>query len=159
MIRRPPRSTLFPYTTLFRSNDKETVSVRGYRDAIVGDVRPALLILFGAVGLVLLIPCGNLGNLLLSRSTVRRKEMAVRLTLGANRLRLTRQLLIESTLLSITGGGMGLAAAAGALPLLLRLTPDSLPRLGEVRLDWHVWAFAFVAALTTRILFGLAPAW
>jgi predicted permease len=139
-------------------NDKETVSVRGYRDAIVGDVRPALLILFGAVGFVLLIACGNLGNLLLSRATVRRKEMAVRLALGADRLRLTRQLLIESTLLSITGGGMGLAAAAGALPLLLRLTPDSLPRLGEVRLDWHVWTFAFVAALTTGILFGLAPA-
>src|SRR5882724_2708604 len=139
-------------------NDKETVSVRGYRDAIVGDVRPALLILFGAVGLVLLIACGNLGNLLLSRSTVRRKEMAVRLTLGANRLRLTRQLLIESTLLGITGGGMGLAAAAGALPLLLRLTPESLPRLGEVRLDWHVWTFAFVAAIAIGILFGLAPA-
>src|SRR6267378_1770515 len=139
-------------------NDKETVSVRGYRDAIVGDVRPALLILFGAVGFVLLIACANLGNLLLSRATTRRKEMAVRLALGANRLRLTRQLLIESTLLSITGAGMGLAAAAGALPLLLRLTPDSLPRLGEVRLDWHVWTFAFIAALTTGILFGLAPA-
>jgi predicted permease len=139
-------------------NEKETVSVRGYRDAIVGDVRPALLILFGAVGFVLLITCANLGNLLLSRATVRRKEMAVRLALGANRLRLTRQLLIESTLLSITGAGMGLAAAAGALPLLLRLTPDSLPRLGEVRLDWHVWTFAFIAALTTGILFGLAPA-
>jgi putative ABC transport system permease protein len=139
-------------------NDKETVSVRGYQDAVVGDVRPALLILFCAVGFVLLIACANLGNLLLGRSTVRRKEMAVRLALGANRLRLTRQLLLESTLLGITGGGMGLAAAAGALPLLLRLTPDSLPRLGEVRLDWHVWTFAFVAALTTGIVFGLAPA-
>jgi len=116
------------------------------------------LILFCAVGFVLLIACANLGNLLLGRSTVRRKEMAVRLALGANRLRLTRQLLLESTLLGITGGGMGLAAAAGALPLLLRLTPDSLPRLGEVRLDWHVWTFAFVAALTTGIVFGLAPA-
>jgi predicted permease len=84
--------------------------------------------------------------------------MAVRLALGANRLRLTRQLLIESALLGITGGGMGLVAAAGGLPLLLRLTPDSLPRLGEVRLDWHVWTFAFVIALLTGILFGLAPA-
>jgi len=139
-------------------NDTETVSIRGYRDAVVGDVRPALLILFGAVGFVLLIACANLGNLLLSRFTVRRKEMAVRLALGASRLRLTRQLLIESTLLGITGGGMGLATAAAALPLLLRLTPDSLPRLGEVRLDWHVWTFAFVAALITGILFGLAPA-
>jgi putative ABC transport system permease protein len=139
-------------------NDKETVSIRGYRDAVVGDVRPALLILFGAVGFVLLIACANLGNLLLSRFTVRRKEMAVRLALGASRLRLTRQLLIESTLLGITGGGMGLATAAAALPLLLRLTPASLPRLGEVRLDWHIWAFAFVAALITGVLFGLAPA-
>ncbi|HKN33371.1 MAG: hypothetical protein DMG54_13700 [Acidobacteria bacterium] len=139
-------------------NVRETVSVKGYRDAVVGDVRPALLILFGAVGFVLLIVCANLGNLLLGRSTVRQKEMAVRLALGANRLRLTRQLLIESMLLGITGGGLGLAAAAGALPLLLRLTPDSLPRLGEVRLDWHVWAFAFVLAFIAVILFGLAPA-
>jgi len=136
----------------------ETVAIRSYQDAIVGDVRPALLLLLGAVGFVLLIACANLANLLLSRATARRKEMAVRLALGADRLRLTRQLLIESSLLSVAGGGLGLAAASGLLPLLLRLSPQDLPRLGEVRVDWHVWTFAFAVAFVTGIVFGLAPA-
>jgi putative ABC transport system permease protein len=136
----------------------ETVAIRSYQDAIVGEVRPALLLLLGAVGFVLLIACANLANLLLSRATARRKEMAVRLALGADRLRLTRQLLIESSLLSVAGGGLGLAAASGLLPLLLRLSPQDLPRLGEVRVDWHVWTFAFAVALVTGIVFGLAPA-
>jgi len=136
----------------------ETVAIRSYQDAIVGDVRPALLLLLGAVGFVLLIACANLANLLLSRATARRKEMAVRLALGADRLRLTRQLLIESSLLSVAGGGLGLAAASGLLPLLLRLSPQDLPRLGEVRVDWHVWIFAFAVAFVTGIVFGLAPA-
>src|SRR6266478_49650 len=135
----------------------ETVAIRSYQDAIVGDVRPALLLLLGAVGFVLLIACANLANLLLSRATARRKEMAVRLALGAGRLRLTRQLLIESSLLSVAGGGLGLAAASGLLPLLLRLSPQDLPRLGEVRVDWHVWTFAFAVAFVTGIVSGLVP--
>jgi len=106
----------------------ESVAIRTYQDAIVGEVRPALLLLQVAVGFVLLIACANLANLLLSRSTIRRKEMAVRLALGAGRLRLTRQLLIESALLTFTGGGFGLAVAATGLPLLLKLTPQGLPR-------------------------------
>ena len=136
----------------------ETVAIRSYQNAIVGDVRPALLLLLGAVGFVLLIACANLANLLLSRSTARRKEMAVRLALGADRFRLSRQLFIESTLVALAGGGLGLAVASGLLPLLLRLAPHELPRLGDVRIDWHVWAFAFVVAFITGILFGLVPA-
>ena len=136
----------------------ESVTIRSYQNAIVGEVRTALLLLQVAVGFVLLIACANLGNLLLSRSTTRRKEMAVRLALGADRWRLTRQLLIESGLLSVAGGGLGLAVASGVVPLLLRLSPQDLPRLGEVRIDGHVWIFAFAAAFVTGILFGLAPA-
>ena len=137
---------------------RESVVIRSYQDAIVGDIRPVLLLLQVAVGFVLLIACANLANLLLSRSTVRRKEMAVRLALGADRLRLTRQLLVESALLTLMGGGLGLAAATAGLPLLLKMAPQGLPRLGEVRIDWHVWLFMLVGSLVTGILFGLAPA-
>jgi putative ABC transport system permease protein len=136
----------------------ETVTTQSYQNVIVGDARPDLLLVLGAAGFVLLIACANLANLLLSRSTSRHKEMAVRLALGATRLRLTRQLFIESGLLAVAGGGLGLAAAWGLLPLVLRLAPQNLPRLHEVHMNWQTWIFAFAAALVTGIVFGLVPA-
>ena len=133
-----------------------SVDLRSFRDTWVGDARPALLVLLGAVGLVLLIACGNLANLMLARTGARRKEIAIRAALGASRPRLLRQFLTESVLLSLLGGMLGLALAYFSLDLL-PLAKNILPRMNEVHLDGWVLLFTFMVSGLTGILFGLLP--
>ncbi|HYS05468.1 MAG TPA: ABC transporter permease [Candidatus Dormibacteraeota bacterium] len=128
------------------------------KEYIVGDVRPALLVLLVAVGFVLLIATANVSNLLLSRAATRQKEMALRTALGASRRRLVRQLLTESLMLAVVGGGLGLVAGLWGIDLLRAIAPENFPRATDIGIDRAALAFTSIVALASGILFGLAPA-
>jgi predicted permease len=135
-----------------------TVRLIPLKETVVGNVRQSLLLLLGAVGLVLLIGSVNVANLMLARASARGREMAVRRALGAGRKRLIFQLLTESLLLSLLGGIAGLAILFGAKGFLLRLVPESLPRLNEIGISWGILLFALGASVLAGAIFGLAPA-
>jgi predicted permease len=134
------------------------ISFRPYQAMIGLGMRPFLLVLLGAIGFVLLIACANMANLLLARSSSRGREIAVRVAMGASRVRLFRQLLTESMLIALAGGTLGLAVASLGLGSLLSLAPSSLPRLSDIRLDGWIFAFTFLISILTGAVFGIAPA-
>src|ERR1041384_446245 len=144
-----------------QSNKGWTAHLRPLRETIMGSTRTPLLVLLGAVACVLLIACTNVANLLLARAATRRKEMAIRLALGAGRWRLMRQLLTESVVLGIAGGALGLLIAAWGLDLLIGILPlsEAYQFPVEIRIDRTVMVFTLAISVITGIVFGLAPAW
>jgi putative ABC transport system permease protein len=140
------------------TNTNVSALVEPLQEQIVENVRPALLVLLGAVGVVLLIACANVANLLLVRATSRRREIAVSTALGARRADVIRQLLVESLLLAFAGGALGILLAWGAIPFFLHLAGTSLPRSNAVSLDGYVLGLSTLVALVAGIFFGLAPA-
>ena len=147
------------YPADYPSQAAWTIHLTPLAETLVGNVRQSLILLFGAVGLVLLISCVNVANLLLARASARGREMAVRQALGAARMRLIRQLLTESLLLFVLGGITGFAVLFFARKFLMQFIPESLPRLNDISISWGVLAFALVVSIVAGTIFGLAPAW
>jgi predicted permease len=142
----------------YPSQSSWTVRLIPLQETVVGNVRRSLILLLGAVGLVLLIGCVNIANLMLARASARGREMGIRQALGAARSRLVRQLLTESLLLSLFGGIAGLTILFCAKGFLLRLLPDTLPRLNQISVSWVVLGFAVLTSIVSGVIFGLAPA-
>jgi putative ABC transport system permease protein len=146
------------YPDLYQGNIRITATAVGLTARATQRVRLVVLMLFGAVGLVLLIACANIANLQLARAAARRKESAIRSALGASPGRIARQTLTESLLLALIGGAVGALIAVWALDLIVRFGPENVPRLSEVSLDARVLGFTLLVTLLTGALFGLAPA-
>ncbi|HEX2457728.1 MAG TPA: ABC transporter permease [Vicinamibacterales bacterium] len=140
------------------SNRNVRVLVTRAQDQVVQNVRPALLMLTGAVGLVLLIACANVANLLLARAVDRQKEISVRIALGASRFRIVRQLVVESLVMACIGGAAGLILAAWSVPFLTSAAGPGLPRAQNVAVDWHVALFGLGLSVLTGLVFGIVPA-
>jgi putative ABC transport system permease protein len=141
------------------SNADESADTVRLHDLIVGPIRPMLLTLFAAVGMVVLIACANVAHLLLVRASVRERELAIRTAMGAGRSRLVLQMIAESLVLALAGGAAGVLLAYLAIAPIQTLGATSLPRVADITLDRNVLAFAFAVTIATGFVFGLAPAW
>ena len=135
------------------------VQALSLREKVVGNIRPALLVLFGAVGFVLLIGCANVAHMFLARSAARQREIAIRAALGAMRLRVLRQYLVESLMVALMGGVVGLLLAFWGTGVLIALGPQQIPRLATIAVDQYVLLFVVAVSVTTGLAFGMLPAW